>query len=1821
MKRKVKQVLSFILAIAMVLTMGSVSNLGREVVKAADSVKLYFALPEDAQVTDWAVNVWGQSISVTGDTDHAFRPVPWGNGDSFPTLLADENLSGWGYVTVSGTVEGMQFVNAAGTEYKCWNSQIAKQNLSAAYFVPGADGKGVWYRESSKKNEVKEAEVQNIFVLAGSEGLTGKNWSKDVSGNEKNILKQDAANASVYSVTYEDVPKGSYEYKILQDPDNKGWDLPWGSSGNRKLELTVRSKVTLSIDLTDGTKDVKTTIVPLEEEKEDPAGDKDPEYKKFIIHIKNDKNWENANIKFGSGNNWTTIEGFADANTGFGVPVEKDAVNEGWFTYGAKLPGSVTEVNGLFNCGAWGNNNQCDNFKVDLATDREAWITFVDAANADVIKTSYKAPQSWKNDLIVHFKNELNWETVNAKFGAGSSWNAIPGYEDYKNNEKGSEISADKENAGWYSYHVGLGKDITEVQGLFNNGSWGAGNQTANYSISGISGDKEVWITMSSTGASEVAAERPEGWKGKELLTVARTYAADQEEEEGKLTSPVVNDDGTVTFYYESETAKEVYLCGTMNGWGEAIGNKDFAFSKNEEGIWTLTISLAPKSYEYKFVVDGSWVTDPLNTKYSGGNSAFVVKGALESPVVKAPYVTFKLKDNGYDKVALCGDMNGWGNAITDEAYALTKDEDGVWSITIKLAEGTYSYKFVTNGKDWMTDPLNEEKDKYGNSTVTVPASYIYNVYYYDANEEHMSVDAADMHVWEDGGDDIGNLNFSELVEIEGNQWLKGTIYTTATKLGIIPRSIGEWKWQTGNHYYDNTEKALETNLYIVYGDDANTYTEVPTIKELRKRTVVVEYNRPQEDYEGWNIFSWNTGFGSETQLYTQKLNGDYDIIVPVKDSDKAFDMAFCMRRSTEEEPWAEKDGGDHAITVPGDQIVVKAVFDQGKGVTRVLPYNKGYEMDGAKGKITFLYREDALLLDNTEDSLKGKVKVVVNGVTHDMNYDAENERYVYEMTGITAGEYAYYYVVDGEEKIDAFNEKTTFLDNKECSVITYKKFENLGIAAKLQNDKMDDQANNVLSVSLTGKDASAITTDEIAGITMNLKELGLGTTSIDKDLMKGVISVKTGVTSGVKKIPVTMTDIYGNVYTTTAKVTVTKNDEKGFDWDEAVIYFAVTDRFFDGSTANNKGVNKDGSLSYHGGDFAGLTQKLDYLKNLGVNTIWITPIVENSNTTTEKDGEEIESMGYHGYWASDFTKLNPHLGTEQEFSALIKEAHKRGMKLMVDVVLNHSGYKDETTGFDPEEYFNTILVDEKTSEKIPMIRDTSNTVSGDDVYSSLAGLPDFVTEDARVRDQLIQWQVDWVDKFGIDFFRVDTVKHVDTETWQAFKNALTEVDPDFKMIGELSGHGYTSSQLGIGGMDSLLDFDFNDQAQNFVTGNISAVESFLANRNAGINNTRTVGAFLSSHDEDGLVYKLINQNSMTEEEALKAFKVAAALQLTAKGQAVIYYGEELGQYGADNYPYQTNRYDFDWNLAAKQAADKNSMLNHYKKLLSIRNANKKLLARGTRRAIVSSDEEGYDVFARTLGSKSMYVALNIKDAAKKVTFAVDAKAGSVLVDQYSNKEYVVSKNQTVTVTIPEAAKGGTVILSQKNENNNSQNNGNNNNNNHQNSNGSGSANGSVNNGSTNNAGSHGNSDKNNSGNGNSSAHKNESASGSTSHAVANNPSKGSAAAVNQSGVSGTGTNNDADAQSETTAEEDEDTTVEDDTAEQEEQQEEEDTTAAEEKQDQEKADTQDTQASMEAAKGNDSGFPIVPVAVGIVVLAGAAAAGGFFFMKKRSVK
>ena len=242
---------SFLLAIAMVLTLLPIGAVQAKAEEAA--VKLYFELPEGTTVTDWGVNVWTDAKVSNGDTEHAFRPSTWGTtGDKYPTLLADQTNNGWGYVEISGTIDGLQFVNKEGKEYKCWNAQIANEGHEEAYFDPSVEK---WYTSAEKTIEIKAAEIKNTFTLAGDSGLTGNsNWdAKDT----RNVLLQDVSNKNKFSITFHNVAAGTYSYKILQDPENFSWDKPWGygsgSGGNRSVTIEAPSDVTFTIDLTDTT--------------------------------------------------------------------------------------------------------------------------------------------------------------------------------------------------------------------------------------------------------------------------------------------------------------------------------------------------------------------------------------------------------------------------------------------------------------------------------------------------------------------------------------------------------------------------------------------------------------------------------------------------------------------------------------------------------------------------------------------------------------------------------------------------------------------------------------------------------------------------------------------------------------------------------------------------------------------------------------------------------------------------------------------------------------------------------------------------------------------------------------------------------------------------------------------------------------------------------------------------------------------------------------------------------------------------------------------------------------------------------------------------------------------------------------------------------------------------------------------------------------------------------------------------------------------------------------------------------------------------------
>jgi len=1220
---------SFLLAIAMVLTLLPIGAVQAKAEEAA--VKLYFELPDGTKVTDWGVNVWNSAYVTEGDKEHAFRPKTWGDGVKFPTLLADQENEKWGYVTISGTIDGLQFVDQKGTEYKCWNSEIAKGGYKAAYYVPTENK---WYTGADKSTEIKKATVRDIYVISGDTALTGFDWGF----HDENSLTKDG---NKYSITFANVSAGTYSYKILQDPENCGWDKPWGygsgSGGNRSVTIEAPSDVTFTIDLTDTT----------------------------------------------------------------------------------------------------------------------------DAKNVEVSQKKLKK-------LVV------------------------------------------------------------------DNGNISKG-------------------------------------KTKELKTSAKYY------------------DGT------SADANDVN-------------------------------------------------------------------------------VSYRLKE----EIA--------GVTLTDNMLSVAKDTS-LTEVTVIVSHGNFEQE--------MTIPVVEKQYQ-----VTI------NMYSQDLE---MKPGVSDIYIFENGGSNNTTVTLNKTVEDTENNvtWVQGTVTVPYNSLGIIARDqAGSWDGgKDGDRLYTIDENTSEVTLWYVYGK--TPVTEKPTITKEDPRYFYLEYENDTLTTTP-EFYSWTTGFAAELKKFESAGAGKWKIKVPVKSSCTKVDFVIALDSSGKD--WV-KDGGDHSIAFPEDQNVVCANMKQGEEPVLGAPYNKGYEVLPKENKIAFYYRDDNALIDDKLADMK--VSVDINGTEYEMTYNAGNKRFEYNYNKLESGRTYYRYKVGEEYILDKYNDKKEQKDGNDYSYIEYYKL-NASIQAEVMNASFNYNENNVVKFTVNQDENEKKL--EVASASIDVSSLGGSSAlAIVPDLQAVTISATTDTTLGKKTLPIVVTDQYGNEYTTSVQVEVTARNKKNaddFDWDESVIYFMVTDRFFDGNESNNTAsgaqtYGKDNAGLYHGGDFAGITQKLDYLEDLGINTIWITPIVENipGVTVTDTGKEDVPyNAAYHGYWASDFTKLNPTLGTEEEFQTLIDQAHNRGIRIMVDIVVNHAGY-------------DTDFGD--------MIRSGDDIVSGSDQKDSLSNLPDFRTEDPAVSAQLVKWQTQWVKDFGIDYFRVDTVKHVENDTWAELKNALTETDPNFKMIGEYAGGGYASNgnTLGTGEMDSDLDFDFNDQAANFVKGNISSVENFLASRNSALNNTYMTGQFLGSHDEDGFKQKLLD-GGMKEDAATASSMVAASLQITAKGQPVIYYGEEIGLTGLNNYPYQTNRYDFDWSMINSD----NETYQHYKKMLSIRNAYTDVFARGDRKTIMASDEKGYDVVSRSYQGTKLYVGLNIKDVAQTVEVPVSESNGTVLEDLYSKTSYTVN-NGKVEVTIPAAADGGTVVL------------------------------------------------------------------------------------------------------------------------------------------------------------------------------------------------
>ncbi len=418
------------------------------------------------------------------------------------------------------------------------------------------------------------------------------------------------------------------------------------------------------------------------------------------------------------------------------------------------------------------------------------------------------------------------------------------------------------------------------------------------------------------------------------------------------------------------------------------------------------------------------------------------------------------------------------------------------------------------------------------------------------------------------------------------------------------------------------------------------------------------------------------------------------------------------------------------------------------------------------------------------------------------------------------------------------------------------------------------------------------------------------------------------------------------------------------------VMYFVMTDRFANGNPANDFGLDAGGTTVtdtlrhgflptntgyYHGGDLAGLTGKLDYLKGMGINALWITPPV--TNKPVQGNGTIAGSTaGYHGYWGLDFLKVDPHLGTQADFTAFLQAAHGRGMKVYLDVVVNHTAdviqyqgdtyayrnkatapYKDATGKvFDDRDYAgkaNFPALDAMTSfPYVPTFataadqtiknpawlnnpayyhnRGNSTFTGESSNYGDFYGLDDLFTEQRAVADGFVSIAKGWIDQ-GVDGFRLDTAKHVNMEFWQQYAPAIADYakaagKPDFFMFAEVydGEPAYVSTFTTQGKLPATLDFGFQGAATAFaVRGTATnALRDFFAKDDYftdADSNAYSLAKFVSNHDMGRLGYTLRDvRATATDAELLARANLAYALTYFTRGFPVVYYGDEQGFVG-----------------------------------------------------------------------------------------------------------------------------------------------------------------------------------------------------------------------------------------------------------------------------------------------------------------------------------
>ena len=523
--------------------------------------------------------------------------------------------------------------------------------------------------------------------------------------------------------------------------------------------------------------------------------------------------------------------------------------------------------------------------------------------------------------------------------------------------------------------------------------------------------------------------------------------------------------------------------------------------------------------------------------------------------------------------------------------------------------------------------------------------------------------------------------------------------------------------------------------------------------------------------------------------------------------------------------------------------------------------------------------------------------------------------------------------------------------------------------------------------------------------------------------------------------------------------------EQQPFIWEGANVYFLLIDRFNNGDTSNDNPVDrseKTGKLrGFEGGDIKGIIKKIEdgYFEQLGINAIWFTPVVEQVHGSVDEGTGN--TYAFHGYWAKDWTNIDPNYGTYNDLKQLVEVAHQKGIRILMDVGLNHTGPVTEKDPVWPDNWVRTSpqcsYQDYTSAVTCTLVKNLPDIKTEDDndvelpqvlidkwkkegrYEMEIAELDIFFTKTGLKRspkNYIIKWLTDYVRELGIDGYRVDTVKHVEEGAWSVLaeqaKKAFAEWksknpekvldNNEFYVLGELYGYGIDGKRYYdfgdrkvdyfANGFDNMINFQFKyDAAQKNYEELFSKYSEILHTSLIG----KGVMNYVSSHDD----------GSPFDKDRSKTYESATKLLLTP-GISQVYYGDEIARpliiEGTEGDA--TLRSNMNWESV--QSQDTKALLTHWQKLGTFRKEHPAIGA-GKHKML---SETPY-VFSRKYDKNGYHdqviVGLGLPKGEKNITVQGVFAEGTTLVDQYSGTESTVSQG-SITLNTNDSI----VLLEQK---------------------------------------------------------------------------------------------------------------------------------------------------------------------------------------------